>query len=334
VSANLLEVRDLTKGFRLGSGWLGRNQDRVRAVDGVSFDVATGQTLALVGESGSGKSTTARLVLRLIKADSGSVKFEGTDLMGLAGGALRRARREMQMVFQDPYSSLDPSWTVSDIIAEPLRIHLGVRGSELTDRSADLLRRVSLDPSHLRRYPYEFSGGQRQRIAIARALALNPKLIICDEPVSALDVSTQASVLSLLQRLQAELGLSYLFIAHDLSVVRRVSDRIAVMYLGRIVEVGPADEVYEQPKHPYTQALLSAIPLPDPRQQRRRRRLVLKGDIPNPISPPSGCHFHPRCPYVMDRCHVDDPRLLPAGDGRAAACHLLETGQPLKKESA
>ena len=333
MSEALLEVRDLTKTFPLGGGFFGRNRDRVRAVDGISFDIAAGTTLALVGESGSGKSTTARLLLQLIRADSGSVRFEGTDLMGLGGATLRRARREMQMVFQDPYSSLDPSWTVGDIIVEPLRIHLGLRGSELEDRGADLLRRVSLDPSHLRRYPYEFSGGQRQRIAIARALALSPKLIICDEPVSALDVSTQASVISLLQRFQSELGLSYLFIAHDLSVVRRVSDRIAVMYLGRVVEEGPAAQVYEQPRHPYTQALLSAIPMPDPRRQARRRRIVLSGDIPNPISPPSGCHFHPRCPYVMDRCRVDDPKLLPAGEDRAAACHLLETGQPLNKES-
>jgi oligopeptide/dipeptide ABC transporter ATP-binding protein len=334
MSEPLLEVTGLHKSFPLGGGLIGGRRERVKAVAGVSFDVAPGETLALVGESGSGKSTTARLVLRLLKADAGSIRFEGTDLLKLRGRQLREARREMQMVFQDPYSSLDPSWTVGDIIGEPLRIHHGVRGRELEERAVELLRQVSLDPSHVRRYPYEFSGGQRQRIAIARALALRPRLIVCDEPVSALDVSTQASVITLLQDLQEELGLSYLFIAHDLAVVRRVSTRIAVMYLGSIVEMGPAEQVYQDPRHPYSQALLAAIPLADPRRQRARRRLVAAGDIPNPVNPPAGCAFHPRCPFVMDICRTVTPALEAAGPGRLAACHLVSSGEGVKKESA
>jgi oligopeptide/dipeptide ABC transporter ATP-binding protein len=334
VSAALLEVSGLYKSFPLRGGMFGGRRERVKAVAGVSFDVAPGETLALVGESGSGKSTTARLVLRLLKADAGSVRFQGADLLTLRGRRLREARREMQMVFQDPYSSLDPSWTVGDIIGEPLRIHRRVRGRELEERAVELLRQVSLDPSHVRRYPYEFSGGQRQRIAIARALALRPRLIVCDEPVSALDVSTQASVITLLQDLQEELGLSYLFIAHDLAVVRRVSTRIAVMYLGSIVEMGPAEQVYQDPRHPYTQALLAAIPLADPRRQRARRRIVAAGDIPNPVNPPSGCPFHPRCPFVMDICRTETPVLAAAGPGRLAACHLVSSVSGVKKESA
>jgi peptide/nickel transport system ATP-binding protein len=318
----LLEVRDLAVNFPVHSGVLRRVVGRVRAVDGVSFSIPKGQTLGLVGESGSGKSTTARLVLRLIEPTSGKVELDGVDVTALGRPELRRARRQMQIVFQDPYSSLDPRSTVGETIGEPLEVHEGLRGKARNDKVGQLLDEVGLDPRVRSRYPHEFSGGQRQRIAVARALALRPDLLICDEPVSSLDVSTQSQVINLLDELQQRLGLTCLFIAHDLSVVRHISDRIAVMYLGRIVEIGTAERVYTHPSHPYTEALLSAIPVPDPTEQHRRERIVLKGDIPSPLNPPSGCRFHTRCPYAMDVCKTVDPPALDLGDGTTVWCHL------------
>jgi oligopeptide/dipeptide ABC transporter ATP-binding protein len=299
----------------------------VRAVDGVSFSIREGETLGLVGESGSGKSTVARLVLRLLDATGGSVRFDGQDLMQLEGRSLRQARRDLQIIFQDPYSSLDPRATIADAIGEPLEIHDTVGRRERHFRTGELLELVGMGPHLLHRYPYEFSGGQRQRIAVARALALNPRLLVCDEPVSALDVSTQSQVINLLADLQERLGLAYLFIAHDLSVVRHLSHRIAVMYLGRIVEIGPADDVAFRPTHPYTEALLSAIPVPDPTVQRARKRIVLAGDVPSPANPPSGCRFHTRCPYAMEVCSVEDPEPFDTGAGTTVWCHL-HTGGP------
>jgi peptide/nickel transport system ATP-binding protein len=327
--APLLDARGLVKHFPVGGGVLRRARGRLRAVDGVDFTIATGETLGLVGESGSGKSTVARLVLGLLPADAGTVTIDGQDMLGLKGVALRRARRNMQIVFQDPYTSLDPRATVGDSVGEPLEIHEGLRGQARDARVAELLGLVGLGGHVLGRYPHEFSGGQRQRIAVARALALNPRLLVCDEPVSSLDVSTQSQVINLLSDLQSQLGLTYLFIAHDLSVVRHISDRIAVMYLGRIVETGPVDEVALRPRHPYTEALVSAIPVPDPAVQRTRNRIVLQGDIPNPASPPPGCRFHTRCPYAMDVCRVEDPPPFPAGDGVTVHCHLHTTGPAL-----
>jgi oligopeptide/dipeptide ABC transporter ATP-binding protein len=305
---------------------LRRVHGHVRAVDGVSFSIRAGETLGLVGESGSGKSTVARLVLRLIDATGGSVRFEDTDLMQLGGKQLRQARRDMQIIFQDPYSSLDPRATIADAIGEPLEIHDAVGRRERNFRTGELLELVGMGPHVLHRYPYEFSGGQRQRIAVARALALNPRLVVCDEPVSALDVSTQSQVINLLADLQERFDLAYLFIAHDLSVVRHLSHRIAVMYLGRIVEIGPADEVAFRPTHPYTEALLSAIPIPDPTVQRSRKRIVLAGDVPSPANPPSGCRFHTRCPYAMDVCAVEDPPPFETDTGTTVWCHLHTTG--------
>jgi peptide/nickel transport system ATP-binding protein len=325
----LLEVVDLSKQFPIVRGVLRRVHGQVRAVDGVSFSIRAGETLGLVGESGSGKSTVARLVLRLIDATGGNVRFEDTDLMQLGGKELRRARRDMQIIFQDPYSSLDPRATIADAIGEPLEIHDGVGRRERNFRTGELLELVGMGPHLLHRYPYEFSGGQRQRIAVARALALNPRLLVCDEPVSALDVSTQSQVINLLADLQERLGLAYLFIAHDLSVVRHLSHRIAVMYLGRIVEIGPADEVAFRPTHPYTEALLSAIPVPDPTVQRSRKRIVLAGDIPSPADPPSGCRFHTRCPYAMDVCAAEDPPPFATDTGTTVWCHLHTTGPRL-----
>jgi oligopeptide transport system ATP-binding protein len=317
----LLSARDIKKYFTIKGGIFSREIDRVHAVDGVTFDIAAGETLGLVGESGCGKSTTGRCILRLIEPSSGEIWFQGQDVTRLDGEALRAMRRDMQIIFQDPFASLNPRHTVAGIIGEALIIHgLAKNRHELDDRVSQLLETVGLQPDHRHRFPHEFSGGQRQRIGIARALAVQPKLIICDEPVSALDVSIQAQVINLLEELQEKFSLTYLFIAHDLSVVEHISDRVAVMYLGRVVEIAPARELYDNPRHPYTEALLSAVPIPDPRL--KRKRIVLQGDVPNPIRPPSGCHFHTRCPIAVARCSVESPRLERSGEGHWVACHL------------
>jgi oligopeptide/dipeptide ABC transporter ATP-binding protein len=318
----LLELAGVTKHFPVRSGVLRRVVGHVRAVDGVDLAVERGQTVGLVGESGSGKSTTARLALRLVEPSDGSVTFDGTDLGTLDRSGLRAMRRRAQMVFQDPYASLSPRLTVAQIVGEPLSVHQRLARSERDQRVAELLAQVGLDRNCLDRYPHEFSGGQRQRVAVARALALEPDLVVCDEPVSALDVSIQSQVINLLADLQERLGLAYLFISHDLSVVRHVSERIAVMYLGRIVEEGPAAAVHDEPAHPYTQALLSAIPVPHPARQRSRDRIVLSGDVPSPLDPPSGCRFHPRCPFVMDVCRTVDPPRIDLPGGVRVHCHL------------
>lgn len=312
-NTSLVEVRSLVKHFPVEG-----TDDVVQAVDGVSFDIRSGETLGLVGESGCGKSTVGRCLLRLHEPTSGEVLFEGRDIVGLPHRELQGMRREMQIIFQDPYASLNPRLKIRSIIAEPLQIHGIGDMSEQNARVEDLLTRVGLDPKYAERYPHEFSGGQRQRIGIARALALNPKLIVCDEPVSALDVSVQAQVVNLLQELQEEFGLTYLFISHGLAVVEHISDRVAVMYLGRIVEICAARSLYENPLHPYTQALLSAIPVPDPKL--KRKRIVLKGDVPTPINPPSGCRFRTRCPYAVDECAAYDPELREIEAGHSAAC--------------
>ena len=317
----LLSVRGLKKHFPIRGGILSREVDRVHAVDGVSFAIAPGETLGLVGESGCGKSTLGRCILRLIEPSAGEVWFQGQDVTKMAGEALRALRRDMQIIFQDPFASLNPRHTVGGIIGEALIIHALVKGRRaMEERVVQLLETVGLQPEHMRRFPHEFSGGQRQRIGIARALAVEPKLIVCDEPVSALDVSIQAQVINLLEDLQEKFGLTYLFIAHDLSVVEHISDRVAVMYLGRVVEVATAEELYANPLHPYTEALLSAVPIPDPKV--KRRRIVLQGDVPNPIHPPSGCHFHTRCPIAQARCSVEAPVLKSAGGRHQVSCHF------------
>ncbi|BDX34738.1 ABC transporter ATP-binding protein [Mycobacterium antarcticum] len=318
----LLEVTDLVKHFPIKSGVVvDRVVAHVKAVDGVSLTIGEGETLGLVGESGCGKSTLSRAIMQLTAPTSGSVRFCGEELVGRSRRSLRPVRRQMQMIFQDPYASLNPRKRVGQIIGEPMELHGLASGRDVHRRVQDLLDRVGLSPEHADRYPHEFSGGQRQRIGIARAIALQPKLIIADEPVSALDVSVQAQIVNLLEDLQDELGLSYLFVAHDLGVVRHVSDRVAVMYLGRIVESAPSANLYERPMHPYSNALLSAVPIPDPKLNIARERLVLEGDVPSPINPPSGCHFHTRCPWSTEECHVDDPRLAELESSHVVACH-------------
>lgn len=317
----LLRVRGLKVHFPIHRGVLFKREvGRVRAVDGLDFDLMPGETLGLVGESGCGKSTTARAIIRLVDPTEGSVEFDGVDLADLPRGQLREVRRDLQMIFQDPYASLNPRMTVLNIVGEPLRNYGIARGRELDERVCELLETVGLAPEYRHRYPHEFSGGQRQRVGVARALALDPKLILCDEPVSALDVSIQAQVVNLLQDLQRELGLAYLFIAHDLAVVRHISDRVAVMYLGRIVEIAPAGEIYQLPLHPYTYALLSAIPIPDPVLQKQRTRVALTGEIPTPTKAYHGCRFYDRCPARIDRCLDEDPPLQEYSPGHYAAC--------------
>jgi oligopeptide/dipeptide ABC transporter ATP-binding protein len=339
---NLVEVRDLVKHFPLTQGIVFRRQvDAVHAVDGVSFDVHRGETLGIVGETGCGKSTTARLILRLLEPTSGSIAFDGEDITTAAGGDLKRLRREMQMIFQDPYSSLNPRQTVGSIIADPFSIH-GLKSGEGERKRAvqELMEQVGLNPEHFNRYPHEFSGGQRQRIGVARAIALAPKLIVADEPVSALDVSIQAQILNLLRTLQRELGLTIVFIAHDLAVVRHMCDRIAVMYLGKIVEAASSDELYHHARHPYTGALLSAVPVADPLAAATRRRQILTGDVPSPTNPPRACRFHTRCPRaVQGRCDVDEPPLEHKRGGGLAACHFpledrdVRAAQPAGRQS-
>jgi len=325
MTVKLLEIADLKKHFPVRRSAFGARRGVVRAVDGVSFDLHAGETLGVVGESGCGKSTVGRMILRLIEPTAGSIRFAGEDLLTLEGAALRRRRADIQLIFQDPYGSLDPRQTVAQIVAEPLTIHgIGDR-AERRRRALALIERVGLGAEHLDRHPHEFSGGQRQRIGIARALALDPKLVVCDEAVSALDVSIQAQVINLLKRLQRELGLTYLFIAHDLAVVRHISTRVAVMYLGRIVELAPVAELFARPFHPYSQALLSAIPRPQPGA--RRGRVILGGDVPNPMAPPAGCAFNTRCPLATARCHVETPATQDLGAGRSVACHLVRPGE-------
>ncbi|NIJ10732.1 peptide/nickel transport system ATP-binding protein/oligopeptide transport system ATP-binding protein [Saccharomonospora amisosensis] len=333
----VLSARDLVKHFPVrGGGLLRRRIGDVHAVCGVSFDIYPNETLGLVGESGCGKSTTARVVLNLQPATSGEVLFQGKRLNDLPNKEMRRLRRSLQIVFQDPYASLDPRIPVNEIVAEPLRIH-GLYGDNGKERVRELLSTVGLRPEHGNRFPHEFSGGQRQRIGIARALALEPKVLVLDEPVSALDVSIQAGVLNLLQDLQSQLDLSYLFVSHDLSVVRHIADRIAVMYLGKIVELAPAEQLFQSPAHPYTQALISAIPVPDPRKERSRQRIVITGDVPNPVNPPTGCRFRTRCPKFANTlsenqrslCVNTEPELIDRGQGHPSACHYAESAQLL-----
>ena len=321
----LVEVRNLVKHFPVLRGILIQRQvGTVRAVDGISFSITHGETLGLVGESGCGKTTAGRTLLGLYPATDGQIMIDGQDLRKARGAKMMAIRRKAQIIFQDPYASLNPRWTISAIISEPLRVHhLLSNPQERTDRVRELLRLVGLGPSHLNRFPHEFSGGQRQRIGVARALASDPKFIVCDEPISALDVSIQAQVVNLLEDLQDRLGLTYLFIAHDLSKVRHICDRVAVMYLGVIVELADRDELYDHPLHPYTTALLSAVPIPDPKKDRARHRIILVGDVPSPLNPPPGCRFHPRCPIAIERCHQDTPEWREVAKGHWVACHLV-----------
>ncbi len=317
----MVKVRGLKMHFPITHGIVIQRQvGAIKAVDGITFDIYRGETLGLVGESGCGKSTTGRAMLQLYRPTAGEVYFEDKNLTEMKGETLRRMRRRMQMIFQDPYASLNPRMTVGDIIGEPMMVHNILKGKERRDRVQDLLRVVGLNPYFVNRYPHEFSGGQRQRIGVARALALNPEFIVCDEPISALDVSIQAQIINLLEDLQGEFNLTYLFIAHDLSVVRHISDRIAVMYLGKIVELTDRAELYEHPLHPYTQALLSAVPIPDPVVEEQRRRVILEGDVPSPANPPVGCNFSTRCPVVMDICKEEEPEFQESSSGHWVAC--------------
>lgn len=320
----LLEIKNLVKYFPVKKGIvIERHVGDVKAVDGISFYVRKGETLGLVGESGCGKSTTGRCILQLYRATAGEVLFQGTDLCKLGGEPLRRMRRQMQMIFQDPYASLNPRMTVGSIVGEPLEVHNLFTKSERKERVQELLRTVGLNPYFINRYPHEFSGGQRQRIGVARALAVEPSFICCDEPISALDVSIQAQIINLLEDLQQKFSLTYLFIAHDLSVVRHISDRVAVMYLGKIAEIAARAELYEQPLHPYTKALLSAVPIPDPVVESKRERVILAGDVPSPLTPPSGCNFHPRCPIAIEMCSEQVPELRDMGGGHWVSCHRV-----------
>ena len=326
----VLEVEDLVKHFPISQGVVFQRQvGAVKAVDGVSFQLRRGETLGIVGESGCGKSTLAKLLMRLEEPDAGSVKFRGEDFLSVRGEELRRLRRKIQIIFQDPYTSLNPRMSVGDIIAEPFKVHPDAKPAQgIRTRVKELLEVVGLNPDHINRYPHQFSGGQRQRIGIARGLALNPDVIICDEPVSALDVSVQAQVMNLLDDLQKEFGLSYIFIAHDLSVVRHISDRVGVMYLGKLAELGREEEIYSGPAHPYTQALLSAVPVPDPTLRGQREQIVLKGDPPNPADPPSGCRFRTRCWKATELCEVEEPQLIQRpGVSQQAACHYADTNE-------
>ncbi|HSE40784.1 MAG TPA: dipeptide ABC transporter ATP-binding protein [Acidobacteriota bacterium] len=323
MSMTLLEVKNLTKHYSVSRGIFSRKQHVVKAVDGVSFSLNAGDTFGLVGESGCGKTTAGRCILRLIETTVGEIWFDGKDLLSLDNQELRKTRRNMQMIFQDPYASLNPRMTIRRILEEPLLIHRIGNKKERSDRVAELLRMVGLDPALMNRYPHEFSGGQRQRIGIARALALQPKLVVADEPVSALDVSVQAQIINLLKDLQQKLNLAFIFIAHDLGIVQYFCDRIAVMYLGKIVELASSKELFSNPLHPYSKLLLASIPAPDPRIRKKRENL--KGELPTPINPPSGCYFHPRCPVAIDRCKTEEPSLREITPGHFAACHVVES---------
>ncbi|HSD43040.1 MAG TPA: dipeptide ABC transporter ATP-binding protein [Burkholderiales bacterium] len=326
--STLLQVRDLRKHYPVRKGVFGRLAGQVHAVDGISFSIADAETLGLVGESGCGKSTAAKTILRLIDPTAGTIEWEGQRIDALGRAAMRPFRRELQAVFQDPYSSLNPRLRAADIVAEPLRNYEGLGAAAVRERVAWLFEKVGLRPDQMVKYPHEFSGGQRQRLGIARALAVRPKLIVCDEPVSALDVSVQAQVINLLEDLQAEFGVSYLFVAHDLAVVEHISHRVAVMYLGKIVELTDKKALFRDPQHPYTEALLSAVPVPDPRA--KRKRIILQGDVPSPITPPPGCRFHTRCPYAEERCRREEPLMKEVSSGHFVACHLRDVRRDVK----